>query len=391
MNIRYMGREDAMKMDLKSLYRAYGYEEYRLSGFEDYAFYAENENFLNSKDVIAVNAGGKLLALRSDVTLSIAKNIDIDAKAGIRKLFYDEKVFRKAHGGGINEISQIGVEIMGELDRMASNEICDLMFETLNRVSAVSVVDVSHMGIIVKAVKMLGLDVKEEHLALECLMSKNSHDFLRIMRERGKSEREYDAFLTLINLPSDGQEAISKLKEIQGLDIAAEVSELEDYLLYATGNMQVDFSIVGDYNYYNGIIFKGYVAGVPKAVLSGGRYDKLLEKFGKDAQAIGFALYLGELDLRESKAVTQPDAVFLYDDDDYGTVNAVSQEAARMRIGGTRVLVSRTVPEGYEGSVTKLAALEVLDPDFDDLDTPVEVAVEEIIEAEEKEGQETKE
>ncbi len=55
-------------------------------------------------------------------------------------------------------------------------------------------------------------------------------------------------------------------------------------------------------NYYNGITFKGFVHGIPASVLSGGRYDKLMERVNKKAGAIGFAVYLDEVDrLLENK------------------------------------------------------------------------------------------
>ena len=55
--------------------------------------------------------------------------------------------------------------------------------------------------------------------------------------------------------------------------------------------MRVDFSVVGDVNYYNGIVFKGFLRGIPTSVLSGGRYDLLMRKFKRNASAIGFAVY----------------------------------------------------------------------------------------------------
>ena len=60
-------------------------------------------------------------------------------------------------------------------------------------------------------------------------------------------------------------------------------------------------------NYYNGIVFKGFVQGVPVGVLSGGRYDRLMERVNKKAGAIGFAVYLDEVDriLDKSEADTE--------------------------------------------------------------------------------------
>lgn len=61
-------------------------------------------------------------------------------------------------------------------------------------------------------------------------------------------------------------------------------------------NLRIDFSILNDTNYYNGIIFKGFIDGIPQSVLSGGRYDSLLSRLGRKQGAVGFAVYLDGLD-----------------------------------------------------------------------------------------------
>ncbi|MBP5749786.1 MAG: ATP phosphoribosyltransferase, partial [Firmicutes bacterium] len=73
------------------------------------------------------------------------------------------------------------------------------------------------------------------------------------------------------------------------------------------GGLRIDLSLAGDMNYYNGIVFQGYVKGIPSAVLSGGRYDRLMRRMGKRSDAIGFAVYMDMLeryyaDLEESEA-----------------------------------------------------------------------------------------
>ena len=80
-------------MRLRSLYRQYGYTQYRMSRFEEYGLYAENKAFLSSGDFITfTGAGGKLMALRPDVTLSIAKSAKDDGE--LKKLYYSENVYR---------------------------------------------------------------------------------------------------------------------------------------------------------------------------------------------------------------------------------------------------------------------------------------------------------
>ncbi len=62
-----------------------------------------------------------------------------------------------------------------------------------------------------------------------------------------------------------------------------------------TDRLKLDLSLVNDMEYYNGLVLQGYVTGLPRAVLKGGRYDPLAEQFRPGARAIGYALYLDEL------------------------------------------------------------------------------------------------
>src|SRR5699024_5212376 len=63
----------------------------------------------------------------------------------------------------------------------------------------------------------------------------------------------------------------------------------------ADDHITFDLSMTGNYGYYTGIIFRAYTFGTGDAVVRGGRYDRLLEKFGKDTPSIGFAILLDEL------------------------------------------------------------------------------------------------
>lgn len=349
MNTNFLKAEERILLRLKSLYQSFGYEEYKLSSFEEYSLYAENQSFLSFKDVITFNAGGKLFALRPDVTLSIAKNVN---PIPTHKLYYDEKVYRKSAGGGFAEVSQIGVEIIGQDDAVARAELCALMLGTLERVGRNYMVDASHMGIIVKVLDRMELNDGERAFALDCLRSKNVHDFLRFASRRGIAEEYVRAFEGLITLPAERTAALAALSGIsQTVDIRSEISELEELISLSGGTIDLDFSIVGDANYYNGMIFKGYVEGVPHAVLSGGRYDRLLDKFGKSGQAVGFALYLGELGRYLDEPCIQPEIALLYNDQsqDNGLVLA-----SMLRAEGRKVLLCREIPAGFSGEVRRV-------------------------------------
>ena len=136
---------------------------------------------------------------------------------------------------------------------------------------------------------------------------------------------------------SEDAEITAAGKEL--LSILAPVREAVD-----AGKVRLDFSVVGDMNYYNGIVMKGFVNGIPQSILSGGQYDRLLSKMGKKAGAIGFAVYPDMLEnLGASKKAYDVDTVILYDENTepmalYNTVRLFTE-------GGKTVMAQKNIPE----------------------------------------------
>ncbi|HWQ06084.1 MAG TPA: ATP phosphoribosyltransferase regulatory subunit, partial [Feifaniaceae bacterium] len=93
-----------------------------------------------------------------------------------------------------------------------------------------------------------------------------------------------------------------------------------------------------DMDYYSGLIFRGFVEGAPSGVLAGGRYDHLMTRMGKQGEAIGFAVYLDQLErLMEQPPAFDVDALVLYDDttdpaDLIGTVEALRRRVKSVRV-----------------------------------------------------------
>ncbi len=342
-NLNLLSREDRLCLTLKSLYASYGYREYRLSGFDEYSLYAYNSNFFGSGEVISFSADGKLLALRPDVTLGIAKNGRFGA--GTHKIFYCEKVLRKS-AGAFKEVSQIGVEIIGDADFACEAELCALMLKTLSATGGQYVLDVSHTGIVNKVLSALNLSSADSAFALGCLESKNAHDFSRFSAERGLDKKAVRAFESLITFNGGNLSSVTdKISHVA--DVTKECKELASLISLYGGSLRADFSVTGDAAYYNGVIFKGYINGVPCAVLSGGRYDKLLKKFGKDQRAMGFALYLGELYAR-SDAGRSAEAVVIYNDGNFASALSYADGLRQM---GASVLTAKEIPENFSGKV----------------------------------------
>ena len=90
---RYIKNDEDAILKFKNLYKKFGYRQYKMNKFEEYDLYAENKNFLlNSNIITFTDLNGKLMALKPDVTLSIAKNVKETERT--QKLYYNENVYR---------------------------------------------------------------------------------------------------------------------------------------------------------------------------------------------------------------------------------------------------------------------------------------------------------
>lgn len=310
--------ENGVTQTLVKLYNSYGYKLYKPGCFEEYVLYQENKDFLIGKNVITFSdLSGRLMAMRPDVTLSLIKHIDITNEKA-EKFFYSEKVYRQTAGGKeFKEISQIGTEIVGKVDDVCVCEAAILMCKTLSAVSNDYVLDISHMGFTEGLLKEF---CKGQNLVSKCLKKKNLHDFKKLAQKYGYADKLVNAFEIVLSIDGEPATALKRAQDavlneqmetaLKSLSLLCERLKLLGY----DKNVKVDFSVTNNADYYNGEIFNGYINGVSHRVLSGGRYDNLLKKFNKTGGAIGFALYLGELNRYFQKDGEEVDYLIVYDD-----------------------------------------------------------------------------
>lgn len=292
---------------LRTLYSRAGYRSYRMRKFEDYDLYSRNKDFLLSDRVITfTDTNGRLKALKPDVTLSIVKNIE-DKPSCVNRLFYDENVYRvSGNTGTYREIMQMGLECIGDAGNPVAAEVIDLAEQSLALVAEdydyiLRVSDIDMLTLLVDGMSDSG-SVKSELLRL--VSAKNIHGIESLCAENDIPEEKCRTLTELLKVYGTPPEVMPQITEIcRGTEAEAEVDELADVLkgLYpengekADRKIVIDFSIVGDTNYYNGMAFEGYIDGIPECVLIGGRYDKLMRRMKKKSRAIGFAIYMDTL------------------------------------------------------------------------------------------------
>ena len=330
---------------LQDLYESYGYSQYKMSKFEEYDLYVRNKSFLVSDHIITfTDTDGKLMALKPDVTLSIVKNSP-ENESGVRKVYYDENVYRVPRGAiSFKEIMQAGLECIGEIDFYCIAEVLTLAAKSLRLISEDYVLDVSHMGIVSTLVDEMKLSSRGREEVLACIGAKNIHGIDTVCAEEGVAKDQAETVKKLIAMKGTASEMLEILQGTACYDDACELAAILASLGDVSAHIRVDFSVTDDMKYYSGVVFKGFIKGIPTGVLSGGRYDNLMKKLGKRSSAIGFAVYLDLLDQLDSELDEYDvDALVLYDgDSDPAELLALTDSLTE---SGKRVLTAKRIPE----------------------------------------------
>ena len=287
---------------LRELYGKYGYKPFKMSKFEEYEFYIQNKDFLVSDRIIAFNdTSGKLLALKPDVTLSIIKNgEDIDGFK--QKVCYNENVYRVSENTHqFKEIMQTGVECIGNINLYDIYEMIVMAAESLSLISDDFVLEISHLGLLSSLLDNICKNSSFKNEAIKYISDKNAHDLARICDENDVAENDKNALQKFVSIYGERNNVLQELETLDEYVNKDNINTLKtlSYMLdnlSCSGKIKFDFSAVSDMNYYNGVVFKGYINGLSQSVLTGGQYDNLLYKMGRKSGAIGFAIYLDLLE-----------------------------------------------------------------------------------------------
>lgn len=348
-----MNEMGALTQNLSRLYETAGYKKYKMRKFEEYSLYLENKSFLTSEYVITFNdLSGKLLALKPDVTLSIVKNTNASLEES-EKLYYTESVYRlDARSHEYKEIHQMGLEMLGDIDETATLEILLLALQSLEAAGSDFTLNISHMGVIGALLEeAAGENFSLKERLIACIKAKNLHDMQQICTQAEIPQKQTDALCAAAAISGDFEAGLCLLKALNCPAITGALNELTalfEGLKYCgkAENIRLDFSIINDVNYYNGIIFQGYLAGVHRHILSGGRYDRLAGKFKAGIGAMGFAVYLSDLTLSARSAEYDCDVLLHYSA--ASSPAKVLQEAARLRKEGRSVRIEKHIPGGLK-------------------------------------------
>ena len=343
----FLSSDERVLFSLRALYESYGYARYKMNKFEEYDLYVRNKDFLISDNIITfTDTSGKLMALKPDVTLSIVRG-DREA-AAVRKVCYSENVYRCARSGGFAEIMQVGLECLGDIDDYCVAEVLLLAAESLRRIAPEGVLTLSHLGVLTALIEGCGVSREAVSDMLTCIGEKNAHGLALCCTQNGVDAARTKALAALRACYGTPDTVLPQWERIlSGLVDTTPLAQLRQVLAALPATVRAMLrgacSVVDNPRYYNGVVFRGFVPGLPDSVLSGGRYDGLVRRMGRSHGAVGFAVYADRLERLDDGRGFDVDAVLLYDDT--CAPDAVLAAVHALTEEGQRVTALRALPE----------------------------------------------
>ncbi|MEE0751117.1 ATP phosphoribosyltransferase regulatory subunit [Frisingicoccus sp.] len=291
-------RKNRLSERMKSVLKSYGYRDIQTPTFEFFDIFNQDKGSLPSNQMYKFfDREGNTLVLRPDITPSIAR--------AVSKYFHEENFsMRFSYTGNIfinnsslqgrmKESTQMGAELIGDQSIDADAEMIALAVRLLLAAGLTEFqIDVGHVGFFKGLIEECGMNEETEQTLRELIENKNyfgveamtdNPALIRLPKLFGSQEILKEAKRLTSNM-----KALSAITRLERLYEILGIYGLQKYVTF-------DLGMLTQYDYYTGVIFRGYTYGTGDAVVKGGRYDTLLQKFGKDAASVGLAVVVDEL------------------------------------------------------------------------------------------------
>lgn len=277
-----------------------GYSEVITPAVEYFDVFAQANPELDQENMLKIiDRSGRICVARPDNTTPIARiaatRLD-DAALPVR-LYYSQKVFRSVAGGHGHkgEFLQVGAELIGADGLEADKDILSAAFSALTSTGADNFrIELGHAEIYKALIAELGVDAQTAESIRRLIENKSFAALGDALAPYG--DRPAAKALGAMPQLFGGMEVLDQVEALTGnVRVLGAVSYLRrlykalDEAGYGS-RIMIDLGLVHEMDYYTGVMFRGYIGGAGAAILSGGRYNALCAKFGKDLPAGGFGI-----------------------------------------------------------------------------------------------------
>lgn len=299
-------KKNELENKLQKVFGLYGYHNVQTPMFEYFDVFGKEVGTIPSKELYKFfDREGNTLVLRPDITPSIARMATTlyDTEKLPIRLCYKGNTFinHSSYRGRLHETTQAGAELIGLDSVEADAEMVAMAVESLKEVGLGDFqIHIGNVEFFESFIAETGLDKEKELKLREFISNRNYFGVDELLQNANTKETTKAAFQVLPELIGGAEilreakkyafnfRTIEALKRLEALYDLLTAYGVEKYVTF-------DLSMSGTYGYYTGIIFRGYTYGTGDAIVKGGRYDHLLEKFGKASPSIGFVIVVDEL------------------------------------------------------------------------------------------------
>ena len=304
------GAEFAAKLNVQNLLhdklRNYGYQDIQTPTFEFFDVFSKEVGTTPSKELYKFfDKEGNTLVLRPDFTPSIARSAAkyfMDENIPLRFCYCGNNFINNSNlQGKLKETTQMGAELIGDSSPEADAEMIAMLVEALMNAGLkefqVAIGQVDYFKGLCAEAK---LDEETELSLKDFISNRNEFGAQELLEGKNVNEADIKALLNVSNLfgsyevLDEALEYAQNERSVQAIERLKKVYEL--LKMYGIERyVSFDLAMISKYHYYTGVIFSAYTYQMGNAIAKGGRYDNLLEKFGKPSPATGFVIIVDDL------------------------------------------------------------------------------------------------
>lgn len=300
------GKKSVLEEKLQNVFHLYGYHDIQTPTFEYFDVFGKEIGTTPVKELYKFfDREGNTLVLRPDITPSIARAAMtvFDSENLPIRLCYKGNTFvnQSSYQGRLHENTQIGAEFIGIDSVEADAEMVVMAVDSLREVGLQEFqIHIGSVDFFESLIEETGLSPENEARLRELISNRNYFGVEELLEQAQAKVTTRTALVVLEELIG-GAEVLKEAKKIalnnKTLDAVKRLEELHSLLVsYGVDKyITYDLSMRGNFDYYTGIVFRGYTYGTGDAIVKGGRYDHLMEKFGKESPSIGFVIVVDEL------------------------------------------------------------------------------------------------
>lgn len=324
-------RKRKVMSELHHVLELYSYRDIQTPTFEYFDIFSKEKGSAPSNEMFKFfDRDNNTLVLRPDITPSIARCVAkyYETEDLPIRLCYEGNTFTNkiSHQGKLCEVTQVGGELVNDDSSAADAEILATVVDCIQTSGLEEFqVEVGEVDFFKGVIEEAGLSVEEESHIRAYIQNKNFFGLQEYVKQLDISEHlkrvlvSFEHLFGGVDMLEQAQKLVQNRRSLEALDRLQKVYQALAFY-HCEEHISFDLSMLSDFKYYTGILFKGYTYGTGAAIVRGGRYNALLRQYGKEAPAIGFAFVIDELMNAISRQkieviIEEQDIVILYQRD----------------------------------------------------------------------------